>query len=199
MKVNRHGQGEILSDSQIDSLFTHGFLKARDRALFGVCLYTGARIGEACKLFKEDCFVEEVPRTKLILRKDSTKGKRVSREIPTHPNLTELLSVHASQNPKWKHTLYCFPGRGGMQYLSSKYADQILKEACKRVGLVGVSTHSFRRTCLTRMSDAGIPLRHIQSISGHTSLAALQRYLGVKEDDKLKAVQSLTFQGLSDP
>ncbi len=29
------------------------------------------------------------------------------------------------------------------------------------------------------MSDAGVPLRHIQAISGHKTLAALERYLGV--------------------
>ena len=34
-----------------------------------------------------------------------------------------------------------------------------------RVGLVGVSTHSFRRTALTQIANAGIPLRHIQEIS----------------------------------
>jgi integrase len=46
-------------------------------------------------------------------------------------------------------------------------ADKILKSASKRVGLSGVSTHSFRRTALTMMSSAGIPLRVIQEISGH--------------------------------
>jgi hypothetical protein len=38
-------------------------------------------------------------------------------------------------------------------------ADKILREATKRVGLEGVSTHSFRRTALNQMSNAGIPLR----------------------------------------
>ncbi|WP_399313343.1 tyrosine-type recombinase/integrase [Trichocoleus sp. FACHB-262] len=46
---------------------------------------------------------------------------------------------------------------------------------------MGVSTHSFRRTALTQMSSAGVPLRVIQEISGHRSLQALQRYLEVSE------------------
>ncbi|MBD2438787.1 tyrosine-type recombinase/integrase [Nostoc sp. FACHB-110] len=50
------------------------------------------------------------------------------------------------------------------------------------------TTHSFRRTALTRMSDAGIPLRHIQEISGHRTLAALERYLGVTEKQKQNAI-----------
>jgi integrase/recombinase XerD len=54
-----------------------------------------------------------------------------------------------------------------------------MMEACLKAGIEGVSTHSFRRTALTWISDAGVPLRHIQAISGHRSLAALERYLGV--------------------
>ena len=38
-------------------------------------------------------------------------------------------------------------------------AGKILKDACRRISVEGVSTHSFRRTALTMMSSAGIPLR----------------------------------------
>ncbi len=46
-------------------------------------------------------------------------------------------------------------------------ADKIPKAPTERVGLFGVSTHSFQRTALTMMSSADIPLRVIQEISGH--------------------------------
>lgn len=67
-------------------------------------------------------------------------------------------------------------------------ADTILKSACQRVGLIGVSTHSFRRTALTRMHNAGVPLRVIQEISGHSSLETLQRYLEVTDQQIVDAV-----------
>jgi len=72
-------------------------------------------------------------------------------------------------------------------------ADKILRNACKRVGLVGVSTHSFRRTALTMMSSAGVPLRHIQEISGHNELGTLQRYLEVTSEQRKKAVSVIGF------
>lgn len=72
-------------------------------------------------------------------------------------------------------------------------ADKILKAACDRVGLEGVSTHSFRRTALTMMSSAGIPLRVIQEISGHNDLGTLQRYLEVSPEQKRKAVAAVWF------
>ena len=43
------------------------------------------------------------------------------------------------------------------------------------------------------MSDSGVPLRHIMAISGHRTLAALERYLGVTEQQKDTAISTLDF------
>nr|WP_322718824.1 tyrosine-type recombinase/integrase [Nostoc sp. ChiQUE02]MDZ8231809.1 tyrosine-type recombinase/integrase [Nostoc sp. ChiQUE02] len=51
----------------------------------------------------------------------------------------------------------------------------------------------FRRTALTQMSSAGIPLRTIQEISGHSDLGTLQRYLEVTPEQKRKAVSVIGF------
>ena len=72
-------------------------------------------------------------------------------------------------------------------------ADKILKSASFRVGLEGVSTHSFRRTALTMMSSSGIPLRVIQEISGHNNLEQLQKYLEVKPEQVRGAVAALSM------
>ena len=61
------------------------------------------------------------------------------------------------------------------------------------LGLEGVSTHSFRRTALTNMSNAGIGLRIIQEISGHRDLSQLQNYLEVAEAQVLGAIASLSM------
>lgn len=54
MKMNRFGRAEILTGDQINLLFNEGFVKPRDRALFGVCLYAAARINEAVTLLSGD-------------------------------------------------------------------------------------------------------------------------------------------------
>ena len=88
-----------------------------------------------------------------------------------------------------------FPGRHGLGHIHKASADRILREALRRVDLDerGISTHSFRRTALTWMSDSGIPLRHIQSISGHQSLSALEHYLGATDQQKENAISILDF------
>ncbi|MBD2121324.1 tyrosine-type recombinase/integrase [Trichocoleus sp. FACHB-262] len=77
--------------------------------------------------------------------------------------------------------------------LVSKAESRLIDRFLRSPGLVGVSTHSFRRTALTWMSSVGIPLRVIQEISGHRSLQALQRYLEVSELQLEGAIAALSF------
>lgn len=191
MKVNRYGKAETLTSKQISLLFTQAFVKPRDRALFGICLYAACRINEACTLLRGDVIGFKGVRAKLVIRSYNTKGKQDTREIQVHPRLMEFLTEYSTElkgsNP------YLFPGRHGLGHIHKASADRILRDACKCVGIEGVSTHSFRRTALTKMSDAGVPLRHIQSISGHRTLAALERYLGVTDQQKQNAISTLNF------
>ncbi|NER26826.1 MAG: site-specific integrase [Symploca sp. SIO1C4] len=189
MKVNRFGQAEILNSHQINLLFDQGFVKPRDRALFGLCLYTACRINEACTLFTKDVIGLSCIRPKLLIRCLNTKGKLNTREVQVHPTLHCYLEEYNPNTDK----PYLFPGRHGLGHIHRASADRILRKALERVGIEGASTHSFRRTALTRMSDSGVPLRHIQSISGHRTLDALERYLGVSEHHKESAIATLDF------
>jgi integrase/recombinase XerD len=44
------------------------------------------------------------------------------------------------------------------------------------------------------MHNKRVPIKHIQAISGHRSLSALQRYIDVTEKDKEMAVETLSFR-----
>lgn len=128
-------------------------------------------------------------RSKIVLRAVNTKGKQDTREIDVHPKLKQYLEEY---NPDPRKE-FLFPGRHGLGHIHKASADAILREACQRLGLEGISTHSFRRTALTQMSNSGVPLQHIQSISGHKTLAALEKYLGVTDKQKKQAIASLNF------
>ena len=58
----------------------------------------------------------------------------------------------------------------------------------KNLDLRGFSTHGFRRSFLTSAYQAGVPLRNLQSISGHASLNQISVYLEVPEQAKTDAV-----------
>ena len=193
MKIEGHGQAKILTSEEIELLFNEGLQTPRDRTLFGVCLYTACRVAEACSLEVVDIYTTKgTVRPTINFRKHNTKGKLQTRTIPVIEDLRILLTA-------WKPNIgktYLFPGRHRCHHwhhLHSNSADRILREAFERVGIEGASTHSFRRTALTQMSNAGIPLRVIQEISGHRNLEQLQRYLEVQPDQVKGAIASLSM------
>ena len=87
---------------------------------------------------------------------------------------------------------FLFPGLGGKGCLSLSRAGDIFEGAFAKVGIVGAASHSCRRTALTTMHSAGVPLRVLQEISGHRDLGALQRYLEVTEEEVLAAISLLS-------
>lgn len=190
MKIDRHGQAKILSVEEIQLLFNKGLETERDRALFGICLYTGCRIREACTLKTADVYDRKgIVRPDLIIRKGNTKGKLATRCIPVIEELRSLLVDYYPTPRTW----FLFPGRHSHGHLNPDSAAKILRDACLHLGIEGASTHSFRRTALTQMSDAGIPLRVIQEVSGHRNLEELQKYLEVRPEQVRGAVSALSM------
>jgi integrase/recombinase XerD len=174
---------------EIQQIFNHGLDNDRDKTLFGVCLFTACRIREACTLLTEDIYTPKGQvRPRLIIRKSNTKGKLATRSVPVIEDLRQLLSNYYPI----RGDVYLFPGRSN-GHLAEDSAARILRQACKQVGIIGVSTHSFRRTALTQMSNAGIPLRVIQEISGHRNLEQLQKYLEVSDSQVLGAAATLAM------
>lgn len=192
MKVDRHGQAKILTQAEIQWLFETGLIEnpLRDRALFAICLYTACRVNECVTLHIKDVYdSRDRIRPAVIIRKGNTKGKLDTRTIPIIEDLRGYLQAYSPP----KKGEFLFPGRNGRAHLHPDSASHILRRACQRVGLEGVSTHSFRRTALTQLSNAGIPLRVIQQISGHRTLDELYKYLEVGEEQVRGAMSALSM------
>ncbi len=194
MKIDRHGRAKVLSPEEIEQLFDPAYSNERDRDLYAVMLYTACRVNEAVTLLKCDVYdAKGRVRPKINFRKGKTKGKLATRSVPVIDDLRRRLEEYT---PK-KDSLWLFPGneRGtrAESHLSRDSAIWLLNRACRRIGIEGASSHSFRRTALTQMSNAGIPLRVIQEISGHRTLDELYKYLEVREDQMLGAVSSLSM------
>ncbi|HEY9748640.1 MAG TPA: site-specific integrase [Allocoleopsis sp.] len=101
MKINRHGKAKILTPHEIRQLFEVGLTNSRDKALFGVCFYTGCRIAEVCSLQTNDIYGPAGVQSRLTLRKGNIKGKRSTRSIPVRAELAALLAAHQSNAGKF--------------------------------------------------------------------------------------------------
>ena len=88
---------------------------------------------------------------------------------------------------------FLFPARLGdtrERHLTRGAADKALRKVCAALNIGGASTHSWRRTSLTNANDAGISLRVLQSLSGHSSLDMLSRYLQTSDTQKRQAADA---------
>ena len=184
MKLNRQGQSRVLDKDQLDILID--CLPSNKHKLIAlVCRRTACRISEAIQLRWENVlpgalfFPIEIVKNKLTPRSIPI-SKEFQQRLKDWKDYCELMGE--SIDPK----SYLFKGRFLNTHLSSRAFQKALKGAVIESDLLGTSSHSFRRSGLSSASNANIPLRHIQELSGHRNLGTLQRYLSVN-DEQLKA------------
>ncbi|WLT40541.1 tyrosine-type recombinase/integrase (plasmid) [Synechocystis sp. B12] len=87
MKISRQGQAKVLTEQELHNLFTVGLLTPRDHLLFGICLYTGCRVGEACSLAWVDVTSDAMT---FRIEKTKTKSSRTVAITPALQVLKEL-------------------------------------------------------------------------------------------------------------
>jgi len=194
-KNNRSGQSKILTDSEFARIRRQ--LKSdKDRLLFDILRYTGERIGAVVQLKQWDCFnikgelLDEIT-FRAKTRKATAKGKRYTRQLAIHPSLAETLEAY----PRYPGNPWLFPSRTAQSqdHITPQGADYLLRVAVDRAGLTGkgISTHSFRRTLITKLDEAGVSIKTIQAVTGHRSLASVQRYVETSPERIRQAISVL--------
>ena len=186
MKSNRHGQSRVLSTDELDLLISK-LPEQHHQIVAEICRRTGCRIGEATQLTWG-----MVSESAVTFQRGITKGKLASRSVPVTPQLWGALRdwratwvVRQGREPVAGD--YLVPGRFACSCLSTRSFMDALERAAAESGLEGVSSHSFRRSALTSAHNAGVPLRVLMALSGHKSMAALQRYLEVTPQQREEA------------
>lgn len=184
-----------MTDSEKSRIFKN-FLKDNHRVLFMICRYTAERIGAVIQLTPSDCYdTKGNVRSHITFRGRTRKqagGKRAStRQVHIHTALREVLAAYY---PQVKGKKWMFPSRVDKEkHISHQAADEALRHCCDRAGLGdrGISTHSFRRTAITELGQAGIGARVIQSFTGHKKLEQLVSYIEVSDEEVKGAVELL--------
>ncbi|NJR56034.1 MAG: tyrosine-type recombinase/integrase [Acaryochloris sp. CRU_2_0] len=169
MKNNRNGQAEVLTDEQLDQLLA--VMQPNHWLLFSICYYTSCRVSEALKLKRSDIIGDRI-----VFRACTTKTK-MTRDVKIPAKLSVILS-----QADFPTVGYLFPGKCG-GHLTRQAADLALRKACDYIGLKGVSTHSFRRTGLTKLYKMGVPLKTLQERTGHADLGNLSQYLAIGKEE----------------
>ena len=188
-------QAKILTDKQLKSALSyvseHHRYPKRDKVILLLSFKAGLRAKEIA-LATWGMMLDpsgEIGET-LDLTNDASKGKRGGRTIPLNRELrTALIELHAESNPKsHDRVVHSERGRG----MSPSAVADWFGDLYRALGLSGASSHSGRRTFVTKAATAvvgaGGSLRDVQQLVGHASLATTQRYMEGNSEAKRKLV-----------
>ena len=190
MKKNRFGQAKVLDTEELDLVIKYLPSKFH-QVLANTLRNTGARVGEVIQLTWND--VEE---ESILFPKTICKRKLKSREIFISKTFYKSLmdwkedwALYKGRKPLPED--YIFYGRFNGSHITSRAFFLALEKSLERAKIRGATSHSFRRSQLTKLHKSGLPLKIIQSLSGHSSLNTLSLYLDVSDSDKKKAISLL--------
>lgn len=127
-------------------------------------LYTGAARVDAVKLGPMN-----IKAGRLEYRRQKTaKTNGVLVSIPLHPDLSEVIATCPADRP-FLATAY---GKGR----SPNGLGNLMRQWCDAAGLTECSAHGLRKACARRLAEAGATAHEIMAVTGHKTLAEVQRY-----------------------
>lgn len=194
MKVNRSGQGAIISETDYQKI-RRALRGKKYKLLLDIARYTGERWGAIVQLRVLDVFDQDCdPRAEITFRSCTRKadpnGQRHTRQVPTHPQLHEILEAYRHEMPcEW-----LFPSRVNPErHITLRAADLIFRAATHdaKLSSKGYCTHSTRRTFITRLWESGVDLHTIQLLTGHHDTKSLTRYIEANPERIKKALALL--------
>jgi integrase len=187
-------QAKILDDRQIARLLVFASQTRnplRNNLIVLLSAKAGLRAGEIAKLAWDMVLGPTGEIGSVIELRDCAAKKKSGRLIPIHPILRTALTAWRRMTTGVGPIIRSERG-GAMTPVSIVNWFAI---ACREVGLEGCSSHSGRRTFITRAArlvhKAGGSLRDVQLLAGHRSIQTTQRYIDGDTDAQRKLVSMI--------
>jgi integrase len=187
-------QAKILSPTNVADLLTFASCTrnpVRNRVIVLLSAKAGMRASEIANLTWDMVVDASGQIGNVIELRDHAAKKGSGRSIPIHSDLADALSAWRKVSVGSGHVVRS--ERGGP--LTPLSIVVWFNRAFRIVGLDGCSSHSGRRTFITRAArlvhKAGGSLRDVQLLAGHRSIQTTQRYIDGDTDVQRKLVSMI--------
>jgi integrase len=184
-------QAKILSPRDVNDLLIFATCTrhpVRNRVIVLFAAKAGLRAGEIAKLTWDMVLDPTGEISSVIELYDAVAKNGKGRLIPVHPDLRQALAAYRSLSTGTGPVVRSERG-GPMTPLSIVVW---FNRAFRNIGLKGCSSHSGRRTFITRAArlvhKAGGSLRDVQLLAGHRSIQTTQRYIDGDTDAQRKLI-----------
>ena len=184
-------QAKILSSSDVNDLLIFATCTRhplRNRVIVLLAAKAALRAGEIANLTWDMVLDPTGDISSVIELRDAGAKNGSGRLIPVHPDLYQALAAYRSLSTGIGPVIQS-ERSGSMRSLSIVVW---FNRAFRNIGLAGCSSHSGRRTFITRAArlvhKAGGSLRDVQLLAGHRSIQTTQRYIDGDTDAQRKLV-----------
>lgn len=147
----------------------------RDLAIIDMLASTGMRIGEMVLLNREDINFTE---RECIVFGKGDKERVVYFDARTKLHLQEYLNSRTDNNSALFVSL-----RSPHERITIGGIELRLREMGKRLNIMKVHPHKFRRTLATMAIDKGMPIEQLQRLLGHQRIDTTLQYAMVKQSN----------------
>jgi len=186
-------QASTLTDTQLRRVLQYVSTRRhalRDRTILLVSFNAGLRAKEIAALLVGDIYdANGAVREHFNLRRAQTKGGH-ERTVYLNKALRRALAEYRTlvEHSKLTDALFSTQKRGGF---SANTMCQLFLEIYAAAGITGASSHSGRRTFVTRLANQGVSVRQLAALAGHRSISTTQRYIDVNAEQLANAVELL--------
>jgi integrase/recombinase XerD len=193
MKIDRKGKAKLIDRKEFIKI-VEALKNPRHRLIFLIGVYTAERWGAIRQLKISDVYDRSpnglVVRSHITFDKRTRKGKTDNRQVAIHPELARLFEAY----PLPIDSNYLFPSpQNPDKPISHDACEKFFKKVLTKLGLVGISTHSTRRTSITNFyRQSGGRIAETKHFSGHKNIQTLTKhYIEVDENNVDRTVKNL--------
>jgi site-specific recombinase XerD len=165
---------KVISEEKIlEGLLEIGNLK--HKTLLLLAYSAGMRVSEVISLK-----ITDINSDRMQISINNAKGKK-DRVVTLGKSLLPVLRAYYI---KYKPKNWLFEGPDSNEHYSSRSAQQIFKEAYRKLGLPAqCSFHSLRHSYATHLLENGTDIAYIQKLLGHNDIKTTLRYAQVSNRD----------------
>ena len=159
----------------------------RNRAIILLLAKTGMRNKEICNLKLLDIDWQRKEITIQNSKHNKTRIIPVDDEMltgRTYPSLKNYIKYWRMNTSKH----YIFTTKNGR--MTPNYLRNIIRNTARKTGISWIHPHSFRHYAATNLLRAGVNIRVVQAILGHSSIRTTGGYLHVIENDMQQAISN---------
>ena len=160
----------------------------RDQTIIHISFLAGLRAVEIAGLRVGDVYDEAgAVRTQFTITGAQTKGGD-TRTVYVNRKLKRVLEQYRSVVGKRSIDEALFMTQQRTSF-SANTMCQLFIQIYKDCGLRGATSHSGRRTFITKLANTGINVRLLAALAGHKNISTTQRYIDVNDAQLAKAVE----------